>query len=186
MQVLKDKLTLKNLAIPILFLVISINPITEILEPKYQILYMATHYITYIGGFLFGYKAFRGSPLYLLLGIGIPIFWHIPLFFNLGAALIEIRLIEDLSLFLGGFMAGLTMEKLNNAVKIALFILWMAGDSVLSVILIVGWPPYTNQVYTFSPFDISQELYTGLGMFGIMMVIFVYVIIRMLRSMFKI
>lgn len=186
MQILKDELTTKNLLAPILFFIISINPITESLEPSYEALYMAIHYVLYIGGFLLGYKAFRGSAIYLIPGIIIPVFWHIPLFFNIAASNLYIRLIEDLSLFLGGLLAGSTMQSLNNAVKIILFVLWMAGDSVLSVLLIVGWPPYSNQVYPFSPFAISEELPTGLTMFGIMTVIFIYIVIRMLRSIFKI
>lgn len=186
MEFLRDKLTKKNLAIPILFLIVGINPITEALEPKYEMLYMAMHYVLYIGGFLLGYKVFKGSAFYLIPGIIIPIFWHIPFFFNLGGAYIDIRIVEDLSLYIGGFLTGLTLEDLNNVIKIFLFILWMAGDTVLSVILIVGWPPYSNQVYPFSPFNISEQLYTGLIMFGIMTIVFIYVILRLLRFMFKI
>ncbi|AWR98284.1 DUF1404 domain-containing protein [Acidianus sulfidivorans JP7] len=186
MQVLRDKLTKKNLAIPIAFLIIAINPFTELLEPTYEALYMAMHYVLYIGGFLLGYEAFKGSRLYLIPGIIIPVFWHIPLFFNIGAAYLGIRILEDLSLYFGGLLAGSTLWNLNNASKVILFVLWMMGDSVLSVILIVGWPPYSNQVYSFSPFTESEELITGLTMFGIMTVIFIYIVTKMLRSIFKI
>jgi hypothetical protein len=186
MQILRDKLTKKSLIIPVLFLIVAVNPVTELLEPRYEALYMAMHYVLYIGGFVLGYIGFRGSKIYLIPGIIIPVFWHIPYFFNLGGAYLCLRIVEDLSLYLGGLVMGSTIHELNNAIKAILFVLWMMGDSVLSVILIVGWPPYSNQVYPFSPFSISEEFWTGLIMFGIMTVIFIYIILGFIRTVFKI
>ncbi|WP_216604200.1 DUF1404 domain-containing protein [Acidianus sp. RZ1] len=185
-KVFKDRLNVKSLAIPLALLVIAINPFTELEEFSNEWLYMAMHYVLFIAGFILGYKIFKGSGLFILLGIASAVFWHTPLFFNLGGAVLWIRIIEDSSLFFGGMFAGLSISSLNNAVKVLLFVLWMAGDSVLSVILIVGWPPYSNEVYPFSPFSEGQELLTGLVMFGIMTVIFIYIIVKLVRGIFNI
>lgn len=186
MQILRDKLTKKSLIVPLLFLIIAINPITEALDSKYEALYMAMHYVLYTGGFILGYVGFRGSKVYLIPGIVIPVFWHIPYFYNLGGAYLSVRIIEDISLYLGGLVMGSTIHGLNNATKTILFVLWMMGDSVLSVLLIAGWPPYSNQVYPFSPFSVEDGFWTGIVMFVIMTVIFVYIIIGFIRTMFKI
>jgi hypothetical protein len=186
MEILKDQLKKRNFIVPLVFLIIAVNPYTEIMEFKYQWLFMTTHYLLYIAGFVLSYKIMRGSILYLIPGIILPVFWHLPQFFALAGAYIIWRILNDSTLFIGGMFAGMTITKLSNAIKVLLLVLWMSGDSVLSVILIVGWPPYSNQVYPFSPFPVSQEIYTGIVMFGIMTAIFVYIVINMLRSIFKI
>ncbi len=122
----------------------------------------------------------------MIPGIALPVLWHVPLFFALAGAYLPWRIANDLTLFLGGISAGMTVYKMSNVLKVLLFVLWMSGDSVLSVVLIVGLPAYSNRAYPFSPFPVSQEPVTGLVMFGIMTAVFVYVLISLVKSMFHI
>ncbi len=186
MKVLKDQVNIKNLSLPIILLLIAVNPFTEIMEFKYEWLFMLSHYLLYISGFIIAYKTLRGGALYVLPSIVIVAFWHIPLFFNLAGAYVGWRIGNDMTLFLAGILGGLSVNKFSYALKIFLLILWMSADSVLAVLLLVEFPLYSNAVYTFSPYSPAQEILTGIVMFVIMMIIFVYVIMRMLRGMFKI
>ncbi|MBW9141188.1 MAG: DUF1404 domain-containing protein [Candidatus Aramenus sp.] len=186
MEILRDQLNWKNLSLPLIFLIASLNPFTEEAEFHEQWLFMTTHYLLYIAGFLIGLKAIRGPIVFLLPGIALPVFWHVPLFFALAGAYLPWRAANDLTLFLAGISAGMTIYKLSNVMKILLFVLWMSADSVLSVVLIVGIPAYSDEAYPFSPFPVSQEPVTGLVMFGIMTAVFVYVVVNLVKSIFHI
>ncbi|QKQ99184.1 DUF1404 domain-containing protein [Metallosphaera tengchongensis] len=175
----------RNSVIALILLIFSINPYTELKEFSLEPLFMATHYLLFISGFLLMER--RTLPGYLVsLSIALVGLWHVPLLYALAASSPAYRAMNDLSLFSAGILGGGATSRLSTAVKLFLFILWMSADSVLSVILIVGWPPYSDEVYPFSPFSINQELSTGLVMFGIMTVIFIIVILKFLRSIFKI
>lgn len=169
----------------LILIAFAINPITELLEFSQESLFMASHYALFIGGFLLT-RRLKLPPLLVVLSILGVVFWHLPLFYGLAAGEPAFRTINDVTMLVAGMLAGGASNSLSFSVKILLFIAWMGADSVLSVILIVGWPYYSNSIYSFSPYPISQELITGLVMFGIMTVVFVYVIFTMLRSVFKI
>ncbi|WP_231136409.1 DUF1404 family protein [Acidianus ambivalens] len=67
---------------------------------------MLDHYAIYGAGVLLGYKLLRTNFYLFLLGAIPAGFWHIPLFFALGASFVQYRTIEELTLFLGGLIAG--------------------------------------------------------------------------------
>ncbi|AOL15405.1 hypothetical protein BFU36_00135 [Sulfolobus sp. A20] len=186
MKLLKDQVNIKNLSLPIILLILAVNPYTEIMEFKYEWLFMLSHYLLYISGFIIAYKILRGEILYVLPSIVIATFWHIPLFFNLASAYVDWRIGNDVTLFLAGILGGLSVNKFSYALKVFLLILWMSADSVLAVLFLVEFPLYSNAAYTFSPYAPTQEILTGIVMFTVMMIIFVYVIVKMLRGMFKI
>ncbi|BCS93990.1 MAG: hypothetical protein MjAS7_2598 [Metallosphaera javensis (ex Sakai et al. 2022)] len=169
----------------ILLLVFALNPITELEEFRFEPLFMASHYALFIGGFLLSMGR-KYSPLLVLPAVFLVVLWHVPFFYALAGTFSTYRIINDLSLLLAGVLAGGSSNSLSFPMKLLLFVGWMGADSVLSVILIVGWPPYSNQVYSFSPYSVGQEVVTGLTMFGIMTTIFVVVLFRLLRSVFNI
>ncbi len=174
-----------NFIAPALLIALSVNPITEELEFHQEFLFMLTHYALFIGGFLLAYKLLR-LPIYSVLGgIFLAVFWHIPYFFALAGAYPKVRAVNDITLLLAGVLAGGALHALNNGIRLSLLIAWMGADSVLAIILLAGWPPYSNMVYPFSPFPESQEFLTGLSMFFIMFVIFLVAIANFLRTTFK-
>ena len=169
----------------ILLLVFALNPLTELEEFRLEPLFMASHYALFIGGFLLTMGR-KYSRLLVVPAIFLVVFWHVPYFYALAGGSAIYRIINDLSLLLAGILAGGSSSSHSFPMKLLLFVGWMGADSVLSVILIVGWPPYSNQVYPFSPFSVGQEIVTGLTMFGIMTTVFVVVLFRLLRSTFNI
>jgi len=181
----KDQVKLSNLIAPIVLIALAVNPYTEIQESHLEFLFMLSHYALFIGGFLLAYKLLKLPSISVLGGIFLAVLWHIPYFFALAAAFPVFRALNDSTLIIGGIMAGGSLISLNNGFKLSLLVAWMGADTVLAILLLAGWPPYSNMIYPFSPFPESQEFLTGLSMFFVMFVIFLIAIANFLRTTFK-
>lgn len=71
--------TSRRVLLGIIFLIGTINPFTEIEEFRLEPLFMASHYLLFIAGFLLaGRMRMPGS--FIGLGIFLVVLWHIPFF----------------------------------------------------------------------------------------------------------
>lgn len=143
--------------------------------------YMLAHYSLFGSGLLLSYFVFKKklirTEISLSLGIFIAVLWHYPLFFNLGAIFLWIRMIEEVTLFLGGYMVGYSLNDLGKNYKILLLAMWMAGDTILSSMLMINPSVYTH-IYS------STELkYLGIIMFLMMNLIAVYILLSYVNKM---
>ncbi len=141
---------------------------------------MLAHYSLFGSGLLLSYFVFKkkltSTGISIFLGIFIGILWHYPLFFNLGAKILWIRVIEEVSLFLGGYMIGYSLNDLGKY-KILLLAMWMAGDTVLSSILMISPSLYTH-IYS-----LTELKYLGIIMFLMMNLIAVYILLSYVNKM---
>ncbi|MEM3281095.1 MAG: DUF1404 family protein, partial [Saccharolobus sp.] len=107
MKLLREELKWSNLLLPVVLLLIVVNPFYERIETSFQPLYMTAHYILVLSGILIGNKILREKNYYsLILGIIAIVFWHIPLYYNLAGAFVSFRALSELTLFLGGLLIG--------------------------------------------------------------------------------
>ncbi|MEM0200011.1 MAG: DUF1404 domain-containing protein [Saccharolobus sp.] len=187
MKLLREELKWSNLLLPVVLLLIVVNPFYERIETSFQPLYMTAHYILVLSGILIGNKILREKNYYsLILGIIPIVFWHIPLYYNLAGAFVSFRALSELTLFLGGLLIGSNINFMTNILKVGLLVVWMSFDSLLSVLLIVSWPYYSNLMYSFSPWPLDQSPITGILMFLIMTVLLIYALIKIFKNVFKI
>ncbi|ACP39360.1 DUF1404 domain-containing protein [Saccharolobus islandicus] len=177
-----ENTTFKPLILPIVLLAISVNPYTESLEFHYPAIYMISHYLVYFSGIFVGYKYFKGDEISLALGLIPPILWHLPYFFALGAAFATYRVILEITLLVGGILAGSSIKYVKFYLKVTLFALWMLGDSALAIIFIVSSPIYSNVAYNFSPYSPSSLPIAGVAMFIAMNVFLGYVIAKYIKG----
>ncbi|BBG24776.1 hypothetical protein IC006_2110 [Sulfuracidifex tepidarius] len=181
----RDQMKISNFIAPVVLIGLAVNPFTETVEFHQEFVFMLSHYALFIGGFLLAYKILKLPSYAILGGAFLAVFWHVPYFFALAGAFPVFRALNDTTLIIGGILAGGSLHALNNGIRLSLLIAWMGADSVLAIILLAGWPPYSNLVYPFSPFSEPQEFLTGLSMFFIMFVIFLVAIANFLRTTFK-
>ena len=177
-----EKFTAKPLIFSLAILIIAVNPFFEDLEFSSPVAYMIGHYLVYFSGIYLGYRYFKGSVLSMLIGIIPPIIWHTPYFFALGAAFIPYRIILEITMFIGGLLAGSAIRYIRFYLKIILFALWMLGDSVLAILFIVSDPLYSNLVYQFSPYYPSSLPLAGVAMFIVMNIFLGYVISKYIKG----
>ncbi|MUM65728.1 DUF1404 domain-containing protein [Acidianus infernus] len=172
----------KDLILPIALLVAFLNPFIQGLEFTNPIVYMLDHYAIYGAGVLLGYKLLRTNFYLFLLGVIPAGFWHIPLFFALGASFIQYRTIEELTLFLGGLIAGGYIPQMKLSGKVGALAVYMLADSILSIFFILEYKQYTHECFPFLDYTPSQLPFVGISMFAVMNVILVYAIIKILRN----
>lgn len=172
--------------IPLLSLfliVISVNPFIEDLMYSSAITYMLSHYSLFCSGILISYYVIRREIFIrsasVITGVAIAFIWHYPYFFNIGAEFLWVRVVEESSLFFGGFLIGSSLRNLGNTTKFILLVLWMIGDSVLSLILMISPSLYTSY---YSP---RQLEYLGIIMFLLMTFIAVFVLLSFINSMLE-
>ncbi|WP_338604363.1 DUF1404 domain-containing protein [Sulfolobus tengchongensis] len=183
LNLIKDqKITLKPLILPIILLVIAINPFVESIEFYEPAVYMISHYLVYFSGIYIGYRYFKGDLISLILGLIPPIIWHLPYFFALGAAFITFRAILEITLLVGGILAGSTIKYMKFYLKVTLFALWMLGDTALAIIFIVSLPIYSNLDFKFSPYSPSSLPLAGVSMFIAMNVFLGYVLAKYIKG----
>ncbi|ARM74790.1 DUF1404 domain-containing protein [Acidianus manzaensis] len=183
MEIDKKKLKITHFIAPIILLIAVLNPYVETQETLYQWLFMTAHYLLFIGGFLLSYKVLRSSPLWIIPSAIIIGFWHIPYFFALAAAYPLFRGLNDIFFILAGILAGLGSYKLSLFSRFSLLILWMTVDTILSVVFLLQIPAYSNAVYTFSPYSLSQEINTAIAMWVDMSAIIIYVFGKFLKEL---
>lgn len=145
--------------------------------------YMLAHYSLFGAGILLSYFIIRrkivDKSIAVTVGASTAFLWHYPYFFNLGAEILSIRVIEEISLLIGGLMIGSSLKELSRNFKVLLLALWMIGDSILSLILMISPSLYTA-VYT------PQELeYVGIIMFLMMNLIAVYILLTYINNLLR-
>ncbi|ACR42774.1 DUF1404 family protein [Saccharolobus islandicus] len=74
---------------------------------------------------------------------------------------------------LGGRLVGSYIPLMNTSVKLGLLVLWITADSVVSIILTIEWPYYSNSIYSISPWPLDQEVLTATLMFLVMTTLFI-------------
>lgn len=172
----------RNLILPIILIIAFANPYSENLQFVNPIVYMLDHYALFAAGVLIGYKLFRGSFTEFVMGIIPAIFWHIPYFFALGAAFIPFRVLCEGTLFFGGVLSGSYITKMGLKTKIISLVVYMIGDSFLSVIFLLSLPQYSNVDYSFLHWAPSELPVVGISMFIVMNVILVYSIVKLMNN----
>ncbi|AWR96310.1 DUF1404 domain-containing protein [Acidianus sulfidivorans JP7] len=183
MKIDKEKLKISHFIVPIVLLVSVLNPYVEAQETLYQWAFMTAHYVLFIGGFLLIYRILRSSALWIIPSAIIIGFWHIPYFFALAAAYPLFRGLNDFFFILAGILAALGSSNLSLFSRFSLLILWMTADTILSIVFLLQNPAYSNVMYSFSPYSISQELTTAVAMWIDMSVIIIYVFGKFLREL---
>jgi Protein of unknown function (DUF1404). len=101
------------------------------------------------------------------------------IFFNLGAEILSVRLIEEVSLVIGGLMIGSSLKELSRNFKVLLLALWMIGDSILSLILMISPSLYTT---VYAPQGLE---YVGIIMFLMMNLIAVYLLLKYVNNLLR-
>ncbi|BBG24779.1 DUF1404 domain-containing protein [Sulfuracidifex tepidarius] len=176
------KFSVKNLALPSAFVIAFVNPFVERLQFYNPVAYMLDHYALYAAGAIIGYLFFKGSPISFLIGIIPAVFWHIPLFFALGASFIQYRVLCELTLFLGGILAGSYINSMSLGIKVTSLGLYMLGDSLLSIFFILGYPQYSNVDYSYLSWGPSSLPIVGITMFVVMNIVLIYTIIKIMQN----
>ncbi|WP_338598785.1 DUF1404 domain-containing protein [Sulfolobus tengchongensis] len=171
------------LTLSLFLIAITVNPFTEEYMFVNPIPYMLAHYSLFGAGILISYYTLskKNFPLNknisLTIGVLIAFIWHYPLFFNLGAESLFIRIIEEITLFIGGILIGFSLKEITRNMKVLLLALWMIGDSILSLILMVSPNLYTT-VYS-----VKELEYLGIIMFLMMNLIAVYILLNYINKM---
>ncbi len=148
----------------LLLIGITMNPFMENLEFHEEWLFMITHYLLVIAGFLFTFRWIKGSVLLVLPATLLLVLWHVPYFYALAGAFMTFRLMCELSMIAAGLMIGASAQSMSTFTWLGLFLLWMLADTVFSVVLLLQVPAYSNAGYSFSPFPPSQEVGTAVAM----------------------
>nr|WP_252973143.1 DUF1404 domain-containing protein [Saccharolobus solfataricus] len=167
----------------IFLIAISVNPFTEEYMFVNPIPYMLAHYSLFGAGILISYYLVKrkivdkhiGFPV----GASIAFLWHYPFFFNLGAEILSVRLIEEITLLVGGLIIGSSLKELNRSFKVLLLALWMIGDSLLSLILMISPSLYTT---LYAPKELE---YLGIIMFLMMNLIAVYILLNYINNLLR-
>lgn len=183
MEIDKKRLRITNFIPSLVLLVLFLNPYVEAQETLYQWLFMTAHYALFIGGFFLTYKLLRSSALWIIPSAFIVGFWHVPYFFALAAAYPLFRGLNDFFFILAGILAGIGSYNLSLLYRFSLLIVWMTVDTVLSIVFLLQNPAYSNLVYAFSPYSISQEINTAVVMWIVMSAIIVYVFGKFLKEL---
>ncbi|BBD73010.1 hypothetical protein HS1genome_1399 [Sulfodiicoccus acidiphilus] len=145
------------------------------------------HYLDYGTGILVGRSVkLRVSPIAsLVVGVSVPVFWHIPYPFALAASSSGVEVLAVLTLTCSGILLGGILDSLTRKFKFYLLGLWMTGDTVLSTIFMTGGAYYTSRYIVTSPYSSSQLGFAGIAMFIFMNVTVVILIIKLLNDMFR-
>ncbi|MBB5254634.1 DUF1404 domain-containing protein [Sulfurisphaera ohwakuensis] len=172
----------KDLVVPTVFILAFVNPYVESLQYYNPLVYMLDHYALYAAGVLVGYKFFKGSIISFILGIIPAGFWHIPLFFALGAAFPLYRGLSEATLFLGGILAGSYIPKMSLTFKIGALGIYMFADSLLSIFFVLGYPQYSNVDFKFLAWGNGILPFVGVEMFIVMNIVLVYSLYKLLKN----
>ncbi|AWR99110.1 DUF1404 domain-containing protein [Metallosphaera hakonensis] len=175
----------RQLLFSLILIIVSVNPFTEKLEFSSPVIYMLSHYALVSSGFILGHAILKTKWYFMPVGLTPIAFWHLPLPFALGATYIGLRIVLEITIFLGGFLAGSSIWALPQWGKISLFILYMIGDTALSILFIVESPLYSNRLYPFSPYPPSSLPLAGIAMIVVMNLILATVIYVMFKNLLR-
>ncbi|BFH72797.1 DUF1404 domain-containing protein [Sulfurisphaera javensis] len=176
------KISVKNLILPIIFVIAFVNPIVEAIQYYNPLVYMLDHYALYAAGVLIGYKFFKGSIWSFILGMIPAGFWHIPLFFALAAAFPLYRGLCEFTLLLGGILAGSYIPKMSLTFKVGALGIYMFADSLLSIFFVLGYPQYSNVDFKFLYWGTNLLPFVGIEMFIVMNIVLVYSLYKLLKN----
>jgi lysylphosphatidylglycerol synthetase-like protein (DUF2156 family) len=160
-----------------------VNPLTEALETQQEWLFMTSHYLLAISGFLLTYKLIKGKELLIIPAAAIAIVWHLPYFYAMAGSMILFRIMCDVSMVAAGMLIGISTSSMSTLKWLVLFVLWMIVDTIFSIFLLLQFPAYSNSVYSFSPFNLNQEVSTAVAMWIVMSVIIAFVLGNFLRKL---
>ncbi len=177
-----SKPSIKNLILPVSMVIAFVNPFVEQLQFTNPVVYMLDHYALYAAGAIIGYLFFRGTSLNFIIGIIPAVFWHIPLFFALGASFIPYRVLCEVTLFVGGILVGSYLKFMSLGLKVTALGLYMLGDTLLSIFFILGYPQYSHQYYNFLSYPVSSLPMVGITMFVVMNIVLVYTIVKIMKN----
>lgn len=166
----------REVVISILLLALALNPLTEGQEYLSPLPYMLSHYAVVASGILLGYNYLKGNYYKLAVGVVPVVLWHLPFYFALGASSPSWRIVLEVSIFLGGVLIGSSLKQVGRWVKVSLFVLYMLGDTVLSILFILESPLYSDVDYSFSPYSPPSLPTTGIAMVVVMNVVLAIVI----------
>ena|GEM_PF-346083 len=165
-------------------LLLCINPVTEEQILRSPLIFMLTHYGLYAAGIYLG-QGRRGTLSYVILGIVPAVVWHLPWTFALSAGSLYFRAIDQVTMFLGGFLIGSGLSSLSQRAKALLFGLWMVSDTTLSVLFMTSSSYYTFLFVPYSPYSPNQLPAAGYGTFFLMNMLAVYVLMLYLNRVFE-
>lgn len=149
--------------------------------PYSPLVLMMTHYSLFTSGFILSYLYLRFNKWIGLLGILPVVTFHLPYFFSLSGAFLSWTFLDYASMFLSGVLIAQSVRGFSRKANAALFILYMIGDTVLSILFILGYPAYTSEEIPFSPYSPGQLVDTGIAMLIIMNAVMAYVLIYFLK-----
>ncbi len=93
----------KILVIPIVILVVFMNPLVEEIQSINPVVFMLDHYAMFFAGAVIGYRMFKGSLISLIVGAIIAALWHFPIPFDLAGSYVTVRVLCELTLILGEY-----------------------------------------------------------------------------------
>ncbi|BBD73012.1 hypothetical protein HS1genome_1401 [Sulfodiicoccus acidiphilus] len=165
--------SLKYVVPAALLVVAFVNPPVEEAISLNPLPYMLSHYGLVLAGLLLGFSTFRTSlrarRWTLVVGLIPIVAWHLPYLFALGAAFIWGRVLDELTITLGGLLVGASLRLFSFNFKVILFILYMVADTALSFLFMFYSYPYTRNAIPFSPYTSpSQFFVTGVTMIVLM------------------
>ncbi|BFI76810.1 DUF1404 domain-containing protein [Sulfurisphaera ohwakuensis] len=181
---MKRQTNSKTYLIPPLILILAfVNPYVEEVMFNNEEVFMASHYALAIAGGLVGYYYFSGRNYFAYLGSLLIVIWHLPELFTLGGGILTFRVLDEISLFVGGFLIGLAVRNMRLIEKILLFVLWMLGDTTLAVVLVIQYPFYTSPPLSYSPYPSTQEPLTGYVMIIAMTAILGFLLFKAFKNL---
>jgi len=147
-----------------------VNPIALSLLSKDPLILMLSHYSLFTSGAILGYFGFRGNVWRPIAYTGLipPVLFHLPVLFVYSALYPTWTLADYTAMLLGGFLLGAGLKRMRILEKITIFVLYMIGDTLLAVLLVLGYPVYSPPLVQFSPFTTGQFYGVAYVMFLIM------------------
>jgi hypothetical protein len=174
-------LKVSELALTLALAVAFVNPYTENAEGTSAFLFMLSHYALYVAGLIVGYRVLR-LPLaewtLILVGVIPALVWHLPAPFALSAKVFQFRILEESTLFAGGVILGSGIRRAASWLRVALFGLWVAGDTGISLVFVAKPELYA----TGSPYTSSGIVLTGIAMVFLMNILVALVLYAYFRS----
>lgn len=168
-------------AVVVILLAAFVNPYTERAEGVNALLFMLSHYALYASGLIVGYRLLRlTSPSWILATAGVlpALFWHLPAPFIISASQLQFRVLEESTLFAGGAILGSGLRRIATSIRVALFALWVAGDTGISLVFIARPAFYAAG----SPYTNTGIVLTGIAMVFLMNVLVALVLYAYFRS----
>ncbi len=141
-----------------------LNAYSESMEYRYALLFMFSHYALFIAGFALSYRSVAFPKWVVIPASFLAVYWHLPAPLALSAAIQTYRLLEETSLILSGLLMGGCIRYFSPKIKLALFGIWIAADSALSIVFIVAPGVYSSSGIPLSPYPPFQFVMLGIAM----------------------